>query len=385
MKNKINWPWPQFSQRAIHRVADLLATGRVNYRGSSVSKCFEEKWCETLNVSHSYAVCNGTQALELALESLGLEPGSEVITPARSFVATASSILRNNLRPIFCDVDIRTQGLNLEKIKPLISSKTKAIIIVHLGGWPAEIETLIEFCQKKNIFIIEDCSQAHGAKYGEKHLGTQSDIGIFSFCIDKIISTGGEGGLIVTSNEKLAERIARLRDHGGMRNKNSSEQFEYQRTIAGTNSRMTAIQMVLGLEQLEDFKQQLIRRNEIAIKIRAALESNPIFQVPQIHLKEIPSWYRIYFSIENGEGDLDQRQLHYLSIKKQLLQQGIPLANVSCPDISKEPMFAQYRSSVFPLPNCEKLSTTQFALPSHPTISEEDLEILIKRIETFRL
>ena len=385
MKNKINWPWPQFSQRAIHRVAHLLATGRVNYWGSSVSKCFEEKWCEILKVPHSYAVCNGTQALELALESLNLEPGSEVITPARSFISTGSSILRNNLMPVFCDVDIRTQSLNFKKIKPLISSKTKAIIIVHLGGWPAEIETLIEFCQKKNIFIIEDCSQAHGAKIGNKALGSIGDIGVFSFCIDKIISTGGEGGLIVTSNEKIAERIARLRDHGGIRNKNSSKQFEYKRTIAGSNSRMTAMQMTLGLEQLEEFEQQLKRRNEIALKIRTTLESNPVFQIPQLQAKEVPSWYRIYFSIENREVDFEQRQSYYSSIKKQLIQHGIPLANVSCPDISKEPMFDPYRTKEIEFENCQKLATSSFALPSHPTISEKDLEVLIQRIETFRI
>jgi dTDP-4-amino-4,6-dideoxygalactose transaminase len=385
MTNKINWPWPQFSQRAIHRVSDLLATGRVNYRGSSVSKCFEESWCNYLKMTHCYAVCNGTQALELALESLDLEPGSEVVTPARSFIATGTSILRNQLTPIFCDVDKRTQCLNLETLKEVLSAKTKAVIVVHLGGWPAEIKTLIEYCSKNNIFVIEDCSQAHGAKIHQQMVGSFADISVFSFCVDKIISTGGEGGLVVTSNNMFADRVERLREHGSLSKLNSSVQFEYQRTIAGTNSRMTAMQMCLGLDQLEEIEEQLQRRNQIAFKIRAALESNPIFKVPQLHQHEAPSWYRIYFSIENTKPTLSERQNYYSIIKQQLQQDGIPLSNVSCPDISKEPMFSSFQNHKSRLKNCEFLANTLFCLPSHPTISDLDLKSLLKKIKKFRI
>ncbi len=383
MKNEIDWPWPKYSQRAIHRVADLLATGRVNCVGSSVSKCFEEKWCEYLNRPYSFAVCNGTQALELALESLELEPGSEVITPARSFVATGSSILRNQLCPKFCDVDKRTQCVNLETVEPLITAKTKVVIVVHLGGWPAEIETLIEFCRKNKIVVIEDCSQAHGAKIGNKRVGSFADIGIFSFCVDKLISTGGEGGLIVCSDAQLADNIARLKDHGGLRDNPRSNQFRYQRTLAGTNSRMTTMQMMLGLEQLETFNQQLQKRTQIATKLRAAITQNPFFSIAEMMPEESPSWYRLYFSIENKATNVTHRQKYYCAIKKQLEQYGIPLASTSCPDISKEPMFQNYSNSDHSLAIGDELSTTQFALPTHPTISDDDLEIVLKRLRCF--
>ncbi len=385
MKNKIIWPWPVFSQQAIHRVADLLAIGRVNYWGSSVSKCFEEKWCEYLQIDHSYAVCNGTQALEIALDALNLEPGSEVITPARSFVATATSILRNNLRPVFCDVDKTTQGLSIETIKKQLTPQTKAIIVVHLGGWPAEIESIIEFCREKQIRVIEDCSQAHGARVGTNLVGSFGDIGVFSFCVDKIISTGGDGGLIVTADKQLAARISRLRDHGGHRSENSQAGFQYNRTLAGTNSRMTAMQMVLGLEQLEELDEQLQNRNNIAVKIRTALNDNPNFSVPQLLAVEQPSWYRIYFSIENKGVTLAEKDQFYYEVWQSLVQHGIPLANVTCPDISKEPMFAQYRELDPELVNSEYLATNCFALVSHPTISEEHLEVLLQRIRSFRI
>ena len=212
-------PWPSFSVDEIDAVRKVLLSNKVNYWTGTECLKFEKEFANYCNTSYAVALSNGSVALELALRSLGVGPGDEVIVTPRTFVATVSSIVLVGATPVFVDIERNSQNISIESIKPAITDKTSAIICVHLAGWACEMDSIMELADSYGIFVIEDCAQAHGARYKGHPVGSIGNVGTWSFCQDKIMSTGGEGGMITTNSKKLYNRFYSLRQFGSMKNK----------------------------------------------------------------------------------------------------------------------------------------------------------------------
>ena len=207
-------PWPQYSEDEVEVVSKILRSGKVNYWTGEECRLFEKEFAKFCGSKYAVAVSNGTVALDLALLSLGIGVGDEVIVTSRTFIASASSIVNVGAKPIFCDVDLNNGNVSIENIEKTFSSKTKAIVCVHLSGFPCEMDPIMNFALNKGICVIEDCSQAHGAYYKGKSVGSIGHVGTWSFCQDKIISTAGEGGMVTTNDHSLWKFISSFKDHG---------------------------------------------------------------------------------------------------------------------------------------------------------------------------
>ncbi|MBT6036463.1 MAG: DegT/DnrJ/EryC1/StrS family aminotransferase, partial [Kordiimonadaceae bacterium] len=207
-------PWPVYEDDEIAAVSDVLKSGKVNYWGGTKCSEFEKKFSELCGCQYGVAVANGTVSLELALKAIDIKPDDEVIVTSRSFFASVSSIIISGATPIFCDVDINSGNMTADTIRDKITPNTKAVIVVHLAGWPCDMDPIMQLADEHGLLVIEDCAQAHGATYKGKPVGSIGHIGSFSFCQDKIMSTGGEGGMLVTNNKDVWEKAWSFKDHG---------------------------------------------------------------------------------------------------------------------------------------------------------------------------
>ena len=205
--------YPNFDKHTLKRVNDVLKSGRVNYWTGNECKNFEKEFSKYIGNKYGITVSNGSVALELALKSLGLKKKDEIIVSPRSFIISASCVLNLELKPIFADVD-ENGNLSIEGIKKSYNKNVKAIIVVHLNGLSCDMDPIVKFVKQNKIYLIEDCSQAHGTLYKGRKVGSFGHISTWSFCQDKIISTGGEGGMISTNNKKIWLKIWSLKDHG---------------------------------------------------------------------------------------------------------------------------------------------------------------------------
>ena len=247
--------WPVYAEDEIAAVAAILRSGKVNalHHGEQ-TRAFEQAFAERCNASHAIAVANGTLALELALRALGVGAGDEVVVPARSFMASASCVAAAGAIPVFADVDPDTQTLTANTIASALTPRTRAIIVVHLAGWPAAMQEIMVLARAMGLFVIEDCAQAHGAMHDDFPVGACSDAAAFSFCTDKIISTGGEGGMLVLHDHLLWERAWAYKDHGKSPHAGAvigpPGTFRWLHGSLGSNYRMTEMQAAIGLCQL---------------------------------------------------------------------------------------------------------------------------------------
>ena len=247
--------WPLFTKEEADAVRDVILSNKVNYWTGNECREFEKEFSIWSNSKYSVAVANGTLALDAALNSLDICEGDEVVVTSRSFIASVSSIVNSRAVPVFADIDPNSQNISAESIKSVISSKTKAIICVHLAGWPCDMDAIMNLANEFDLFVIEDCAQAHGAKYKDKPVGSIGHIGCWSFCQDKIMTTGGEGGMVTTNHKSLWEKIWSYKDHGksydAVYERNHPEGFRWLHESFGTNGRMTEMQAVIGRIQLK--------------------------------------------------------------------------------------------------------------------------------------
>ncbi|MEL6368576.1 MAG: DegT/DnrJ/EryC1/StrS family aminotransferase, partial [Pseudomonadota bacterium] len=206
--------WPVFSAREMEAVQAVLQSGKVNYWTGDQGKHFEQEFAEYCAAPFAIAAANGTVTLDMALRALRVGPGDEVIVTPRSYFASASAIALLGARPVFADVDLDSQNMTAETIAPALSERTRAILVVHLAGWPSDMRAIMELADSHGVAVIEDCAQAHGARIDGQHVGTFGSFGSFSFCQDKIMTTGGEGGMLITMNEELFEFVRSFKDHG---------------------------------------------------------------------------------------------------------------------------------------------------------------------------
>lgn len=361
--------WPQFSDKMISKVSEVLKSGKVNQWTNSNVKEFEDKFSKYFGCDYSVAVFNGTVSLELCLKTLNLKEGDEVIVTSRTFLASATCAAWYGITPVFVDVDLNSQNITLETIKKGITEKTKAVILVHLSGWPCDLEEICNYCKKNNIWVIEDCAQAHGAKFNNKYVGTWGDINAWSFCQDKIITTGGEGGMVTTNNLELYKRAWSLKDHGKgydtVFNKEHGNGFRWLHEEIGTNWRMLPIQAAIGIEALDELDKWVEHRRKIAFTYNEGLKNiNGIrLTIPPKNI--FHCYYKYYFYIEPEKFKISRDE-----IIEEINKQGVFCQIGSCGEIYKEKALEKFKPEN-DLPNAKKLFETAILLKCDPLIDEE--------------
>jgi len=348
---------PIIGEKELFYVLDAVKSGWVSSKGSYVKK-FEDKFAEYCNAKYAASCNNGTSALHLALLSLGIGEGDEVIAPSLAYIAVANVINYVRAKPVFVDVSKETLGMDPEKIEEKITPQTKAIIVVHLYGMPCEMDRILDIAKKYNLFLIEDCAEAHGAEYKGKKVGTFGDIGCFSFFGNKIITTG-EGGMCITNNEELKEKIELLKNQG------VSKERKYWHPVIGFNYRMTNIQAAIGLAQLEQIDSFLkIREEHEEIYENLLKEISGIKFLPKRQQVKIVYWMHSII-IENRD-----------KIMKKLEKEGIetrPFFVV----INKMPPYLSEES----FPVAEEVSDKGINLPSSVNLTEENIKIICDAIK----
>ena len=376
-------PWPHYEEDEIEAVGAVLRSGRVNCRTGEEGKAFEREYAEACGIAHALTVANGTAALELALEALDIGEGDEVIVPARTFIATASAVVRCGAVPVVADIDPISQNLDAASVEAALSDRTRAIVPVHLAGWPADMDALLAVARASDLAVIEDCAQAHGALYKGKPVGTLGDIGCFSFCQDKIISTGGEGGLAMTNDPALYRRMWSLRDHGWNYERAHADDptpgFRWLVDTFATNWRMTEPQSAIGRIQLRKLDDWVNRRRANAAVMTSAIAalSAVIETTPPDTVRH--SYYK-YYVLLNPDGLADNWTRD--RIVAELSERGVPARVGACPDIAKENAFANAGiNTATPRFNAGKIADYTVMLPVHPTLTDGNVAFMAGELE----
>ena len=369
---KISNIWPFVSKKETIIIKKVLKSNRLNFWTGKNCKLFEKNYQKYFKRKFAITINSGSVALDIAVKSLKLHRGSEIIVTPRSYVSSASCVLNNNLKPVFCDISLDTQNIELDFIKKKVTKKTKAIIIVHLGGMPADMPKIMAYAKKKRIKVIEDCSQAHGAKIGERYVGSFGDIAIWSFCNDKIINTLGEGGMLCTNDKKIHRTVWSLRDCGKnieSVNKIVKKDFKFKwlHDFNGSNYRMTEVQAAVGNYQLTKLSAWVKKRNIIANKIRKILEKYKCIEFFQVKKKYLNAYYRFYVRINSKllkNNWNTEKLINELNKKKIVCNFG------ACPLIYKEKIFVKEGYNLS-LNNAMKLSDNVISFMINPNIDSD--------------
>tara|TARA_B100001750_G_scaffold50080_1_gene37961 strand:+ start:2476 stop:3654 length:1179 start_codon:yes stop_codon:yes gene_type:complete len=381
--NRVKSSWPKYSSEEIDEVIRVLETNKVNYWSGCHGREFEKEFSSYFNVDFSIAVSNGTLALDLALRSVGIELGDEVVVTPRTFIASVAAIINLGAKPVFADVDLDSGNITAENIAKVLTSKTKAIICVHLAGWPCDMDPIIELAKSKNIFLVEDCAQAHHAKYKDKFVGTIGDIAAWSFCEDKIMTTGGEGGMVTTNNEELFKKAWSYKDHGkdfeAFSQKNSSYVFKYIHNQFGSNYRMTEIQSVIGRRQLRNLEIWQKTREENAMRLMNVCKMfQEIIRAPLPSNDYLHAYYKYYIYIEPDALKPDWSRD---KIVKTLNTSGLPCGSGSCPEVYLEKAFNNIDfENESRLSNAKSLGEKSIMFLVHPTLTEEEMDFASETI-----
>ncbi len=371
-----NWRrWPHFDDEQIAAVEAVLRSGKVNYWTGEQARAFEHEFAAACACPYGVALANGSLALELALHVLGVGPGDEVVVTPRSFVASASSVLLRGARPVFADVDPVSQNITADTIRAALSARTKAIIAVHLAGWPCEMAPVLELARERGLKVIEDCAQAHGALYRGRPVGSFGDVAAFSFCHDKIMTTGGEGGMLVTRDEALWRAAWAYKDHGksydAVYHREHPPGFRWLHETLGSNWRMTEMQAVIGRMQLTRLPDWLARRRRHAAQLTAAFRKVPALRVTEPPADVDHAYYKYYTFVRPQLLKPDWSRDRLLSA---IAAEGVPCFSGSCSEIYLEKLFE--RAGLRPaerLPVARELGETSLMLLVHPTLAEADI------------
>lgn len=373
--------WPNFSKAEIQAVQTVLLSNNVNYWTGQETKLFEKEFSEWSGSKFSVALANGTVALELGLRALDVKPDDEVIVTPRSFIASASAVVNAGGKPVFADVNLSTGNIDVKSIEQKITKKTKAIICVHLGGLPCEMDEIMNLAKNNKLYVIEDCAQAHGALYKGKSVGTIGDIGAWSFCQDKIMTTGGEGGMVTTNNEYLWKKMWSYKDHGKnldtILKKDNKTGFKWLHDSFGTNWRMTEMQSAIGRIQIKKMQRWNQLRNRNAEKIHMTLSNfSSLVELPYTPAYVQHGYYRVY-------GYLNLETLKSKWTRDKIVQRindlGVPCFSGSCPEIYKEKAFSSSRPKS-DLVNARILGERSIAFLCHPTMTLSDLNLMTKKV-----
>lgn len=369
-------PWPIFDEASRKAVDEVLRSGKVNYWTGDKGRQFESQFADFAQTKYAVAMSNGTVTLEAALRCLGIGPGDEVIVPPRTFLATASAVLMVGATPIFADVELDSGNLSARTIEPLITSKTKSIIPVHLAGWPVEMDDVMTLADEKGLCVIEDCAQAHGAQINGKSVGSFGQIGSWSFCQDKIMTTGGEGGMVTLQDQDLWQRLWSIKDHGKdfdtVYQENPEPGFRWLHHTLGTNWRMTEMQSVIGLEQLKRMPEWHAERTQNAHILATGLADIPGIVVPSVpsHLKH--AYYKFYVYLDPHQLASGWDQARILSEMSRL---GVKGLSGSCSEIYLEKTITSLGLAPDQrLPQARQLGETSLMFEVHPGIGKDSLD-----------
>ncbi len=370
--------WPKYSKTEINLVKKIIETGKVNYWTGKYCRLFENSFKKKFGLKYALTVANGSLALDAAINSLSLKKNDEVLVTPRSYISTASCIQKTEAKIKFVDVDLNTQNIDLNELKKKINNKTKLIICVHLAGWPCDVAKIKKLIGKRKIFIIEDCSQAHGSKINNKYVGNEGDISVWSFCNDKIMSTLGEGGMIACKSTKIYKKIWSLRDCGKnidkIINKPNNYLFKWIHDYEGTNLRMTEIQAAVGIQQLKLLDITVKKRNSNLKFIWKNIINNENIYSPLFPSNIHHAGYRCYLFAKNLK--IRNKFIEFLN------KSGIDANQGSCPEIYREKRFSKIKK-FNTLKNAKKLGETSISLPCHNLITKNQLNLIMKKINFF--
>lgn len=376
--------WPQFSEDEIAAVASVLHSGQVNYWTGQEGRSFEREYAEALGRDRAIALMNGTVALELSLRMLGIGPGDEVVVTPRSFIASASCVALLGARPVFADIDPVSGNLTAQTIERALTPRTRAVVLVHLAGWPCEMDDILALAEQRRLIVIEDCAQAHGATYKGKEIGSFGYAAAFSFCQDKIITTGGEGGLLATDDEEMWSRAWAFKDHGksfdAVYKPNHPPGFRWLHESIGTNWRMTEAQAAIGRLQLRKLPEWSAKRRANAALLAQSLSDAPALRIPQPPEHVRHAYYRFYAHLEldrlKSGWDRDR-------IVAEVNELGVPCFSGSCCEIYREKAFERYDLvPEQPLPVASQFALNSIALLVHPTLEAHHIERMSAALRT---
>ncbi|AKC68730.1 DegT/DnrJ/EryC1/StrS family aminotransferase [Pandoraea oxalativorans] len=376
-------PWPSYSEDEVEAVAAVLRSNKVNYWTGSESREFEKEFAAYIGSRHAIALANGTLALDLALHVLGIGAGDEVIVTSRTFLASASSVINAGAIPVFVDVDRDSQNITAQTIAPAITSRTKAILCVHLAGWPCDMDPIMALAEAHNLYVIEDCAQAHGAKYKGRHVGTIGHMGAWSFCQDKIMTTGGEGGMLTMDNTDWWKAAWAFKDHGksydAVYEKQHPPGFRWLHESFGTNWRITEMQSAIGRIQLRRLDTWKARRQALAARLDEVLRKHDVVRVPAIPADIEHAEYKHYVFVRPERlRDGWTRD----KIIEALTSRGVPAYQGSCSEVYLEKAFDNtgWRPEER-LPVARELGDTSLMFLVHPTLTDDEMAFVCRELE----
>ena len=376
-------PWPSFTQEEADAVSKVLLSNKVNYWTGQECRHFEEEFASYADSQYAIALGNGTLALDVALQALDIGAGDEVIVTPRTFIASISSVVNAGATPVFADVDVATGNINAETIAAVITDKTKGVVCVHLAGWPCDMDGIMALADKHNFYVIEDCAQAHGATYKGRSVGSIGHVGAWSFCQDKIMTTGGEGGMVTTNDEELWRKMWAYKDHGksyaAVYEKEHPPGYRWLHESFGTNWRMTEIQGVIGRIQLGRMSDWTVKRTANSQAILNAFDqwaTKGYMSVPK--LEETPefadskhAYYKLYVYVnpENLPDDWSRDR-----IIEAFNELNVPCFSGSASEVYLEKAFDN--TGLRPesrLPVAKQLGETSLMFLVHPTLTQAEI------------
>lgn len=374
-------PWPSFTDEEIVAVTAVLASNRVNYWTGDEGRRFETEFAAWAGSTRAIALANGTLALDLALQARGIGAGDEVIVTPRTFIASVSTVVNAGATPVFADVERDSGNISPSSIAAVLTERTRAIIPVHLGGWPCDMDGIMALAEARGIVVIEDCAQAHGAKIGERSVGSIGHIGAWSFCQDKIMTTGGEGGMITTDDDALWNAMWSFKDHGkswdAVYNQQHAPGFRWVHNGFGTNWRMLEMQAVIGRIQLRRMASWTKRRAAIADRLRQGLiPFSSALRVPVPVEGMTHAYYRQYAYVRPEglkKGWSRDRIIAECTARGAVVMQG------SCPEVYLEKAFdgTPWRP-LQRLPVARELGETSLMFLCHPTLTDAEVTATIE-------
>ena len=367
-------PWPVFAEDEREAVLRVLESGRVNYWTGEECHLFESEYATYVGRKHGIALANGTLALELALQAFDIGPGDEVVTTCWSFIASASCAVARGATPVLADVDPISRNITAQTIAQVLSPRTKAIICVHLVGWPCDMDPIMDLAREHGLVVIEDCAQAHGARYKGRPVGSFGHAAAFSFCQDKIITTGGEGGLLLLDDDDVWKRAWAYKDHGKSWDKVHHNEhvagFRFVHDSFGTNWRMTEMQAAIGRIQLQKLDTWVRQRRNNAAALASMLGSLPGVSTPAPGGDFYHSFYKLYVTLDSEFLRVDWNRDR---IVKDIARAGMPCLAGICPEMYREQAFTKAGLASAPLRAAQYLGERSMLLLVHPTLSAEDL------------
>ena len=373
-------PWPSFTEEEADAVRAVILSNKVNYWTGQETRSFEKEFAAWSGTEYAVALANGTVALDVALKALGIGPGDEVVVTSRTFLASVSSIVNAGAVPVFADVDLDSQNFTAETITAVLTPRTKVLICVHLAGWPCDMDPIMALAAEHDLKVIEDCAQAHGAYYKGRPVGSIGHIAAWSFCQDKIMTTGGEGGMVTTNDRQLWADMWAYKDHGksweAVYEREHAPGFRWVHESFGTNWRMLEVQAVIGRIQLLRMQEWHTARLQNASRIWAQARQLPALRVPVLPVADVHAAYKCYVFVRPQALKTDWSRDRILN---EMVARGVPAFSGSCSEVYLEKAFegTGWRPSLR-LAHAKELGETSMMFLVHPTLTQQEIELTCK-------